>query len=237
MSALTPEQYVHYLSDGSTIFYTLKRRRGMKHLYLYVTDHQVEVRCNPRVSFESIEAFLRQKESWILDKLQEKRKEHSPTEGFPWNGCKIPLHFEEKDTGTFRFRYDEESDLALLEGPYFPEDDELQSLYEGYYRLHAPRILAPRVEEFSRLTGLSPTRIGYRKNRSRWGSCSARNAINLNTRLLTCPGELQDYVILHELCHIPHKNHSRAFWKLVERYMPDWKERRKRLREYEDFLD
>ncbi len=237
MSSEAAPEYLHTLDDGGTIPYTLKRRRGMKHLYLYVRDNEVEVRCNPRVSQQNIERFLRQKEAWILRKLQEEPKRHSPSEAFPWSGRQVPIHFEEeKGSDVFRFRYEKEEDRALLRGPYFPSDEELQELYEDYYRLHAPRILTPRVEEWSRLTGLRPSKVGYRKTKSRWGSCSSRNSLSLNTRLLLCPMELQDYVIVHELCHIRHKNHSKDFWDLVGTYLPNWNERRKELRKHERYL-
>ncbi len=234
---LVPNDYLHTLGNGDTLRYTIRRKKDMKHLYLYVREGEVEVRCNPGVSIKSIEGFLRQKESWILGKLRQRRPEQTPAEAFPWDGRLIPLDFrEEPGSDIFRFRYHEESNRALIHGPSFPSDEELRELYEGYYRLHASRILEPQVIDWIKKTGLEPSKIGYRKNRSRWGSCSSRNSINLNTRLLLCPKELQEYVIIHELCHIRHKNHSKDFWSLVGRYLPDWKERRKRLREYEKFL-
>ncbi len=225
------------LSDGETLPYTLRRKKRMKHLYLYIRDGELEVRCNPGVSLEAIESFLLGKEPWIRRKLREQRPDHDPAESFPWDGRLVPIYFqEEKNSDTFRFRYEKEKDRALLQGPHFPPNDELQNLYEGYYRLHASRILGPKIEHWSEVTGLHPSKTGYRKTKSRWGSCSSRNALSLNTRLLTCPPEIRDYVIVHELCHIRHKNHSKEFWRLVSRYLPDWKERRKALREYEKFL-
>ncbi len=225
------------LSDGETLSYTLRRKKRMKHLYLYVKEGELEVRCNPRVSLSAIESFLLSKEPWILRKLHEQHPDHDPAKNFPWDGRLVPIHFkEEKNSDVFRFRYEKEKDHALIQGPYFPPNDELQNLYEGYYRLHASRILGPRIEHWSEVTGLHPSKVGYRKAKSRWGSCSSRNSVNLNTRLLLCPPEIRDYVIVHELCHIRHKNHSKDFWNLVGRYLPDWKERRKRLREYERYL-
>ncbi len=225
------------LSDGETLSYTLKRKKRMKHLYLYVRDGEVEVRCNPGVSLGAIENFLLGKEPWIRRKLREQHPDHDPTESFPWDGRLIPLEFEQKaDRKTFRFDYDPDKERALLSGPSLPDATRIRELYEAYYRRHAAEILSPAIEHWSRITGLAPTRVGYRRARSRWGSCSSRNALSLNTRLLICPPEIRDYVIVHELCHIQHKNHSKDFWNLVGRYLPDWKERRKRLREYEKFL-
>ncbi len=74
-------------------------------------------------------------------------------------------------------------------------------------------------------------RISIRENVSRWGSCSKDGSIMLNFKLFFMPEEILDYVIVHELSHTRHRNHGKRFWSLVERIMPDYKERRKWLRE------
>ena len=75
-------------------------------------------------------------------------------------------------------------------------------------------------------------RISMRNQKTRWGSCSSNGNLNFNNRLLFVPEELVDYVVVHELAHRKEMNHSNAFWNVVEKYMPDYKERRKKLREY-----
>ena len=71
-----------------------------------------------------------------------------------------------------------------------------------------------------------------RNQKTRWGSCSSQGNLNFNNRLLLVPEELVDYVVVHELAHRKEMNHPNAFWNVVEKYMPDYKERRKKLREY-----
>jgi len=73
-------------------------------------------------------------------------------------------------------------------------------------------------------------------NKTRWGSCSAKNTISLNYYLAKLPESLIEYVVVHELAHIKEKNHSAKFWNLVEKYLPDVKKRRKLLREYEKLM-
>jgi predicted metal-dependent hydrolase len=73
-------------------------------------------------------------------------------------------------------------------------------------------ILFGRLKELAAQHGFRYGRAGIRNQKSRWGSCSLRNNISLNIHLLALPGHLRDYVILHELVHTEHKNHSRAFW-------------------------
>jgi predicted metal-dependent hydrolase len=83
--------------------------------------------------------------------------------------------------------------------------------------------VADRVHEWNRMTVNRPvTNIYLKYHQSKWGSCSSDGNINLSTRLLLTPPEVQDYVILHELSHLVELNHSDRFWNLVARYMPDY---------------
>lgn len=85
--------------------------------------------------------------------------------------------------------------------------------------------------------GVSYLRISIRDQRTRWGSCSLKGNLNFNWKLVLLPEELADYVIVHELCHRIYMNHSSDFWKLVERELPDYRQRRKALKSYESEMD
>ncbi len=235
------EEFVHYLSDGSTLFYTLRRRKGMKNLYIYIRDNALEVRCAPRISFEQIEAFLRDKESWILRQLNT-QPPLDPLQGlgkhFPYLGkeYRVELHITPSLEETFHLKVDDPTESAVISSALPPTPEKLWDLYNLFYRENAPRILEPEVAKWSRIMRLFPTRVIYRRNRSRWGSCSSRGTLSLNTRLLLLPRELRDYLIVHELAHLKEMNHSRKFWAIVARHIPDWKARRSTLRRYEHYL-
>ena len=78
--------------------------------------------------------------------------------------------------------------------------------------------LVSRLERFSEKYGLFYSKVGFRCQKTRWGSCSGHDNISLNINLVFLPTHLQDYVLLHELCHIRHKNHSKNFWSRLDRY-------------------
>ena len=88
----------------------------------------------------------------------------------------------------------------------------------------AAKELPVRVMEFARIHQLTVRRITVRNQKSRWGSCSRRATISLNWRLIQTPVHVQDYIILHELCHLRELNHSRRFWKEVESVCPDYED-------------
>ncbi len=97
-------------------------------------------------------------------------------------------------------------------------------------------VFPERVEHYARLMGVSYGRITIREQKTRWGSCSGKGNLNFNWKLVLVPAEILDYVVVHELAHRKEMNHSRDFWRIVERMMPDYQERRKRLRGYEGML-
>ena len=91
--------------------------------------------------------------------------------------------------------------------------------------------LPPKVARYAREMGVQPAAVTITAARTRFGSCSAKNRICFSWRLMEYPEAAVDYVVVHELAHIVHKNHGPQFWALVERYLPDWRARRALLRE------
>ncbi len=85
------------------------------------------------------------------------------------------------------------------------------------WRKEARDYLPARVHELALRNNFHYSKVSLRNNRSRWGSCSHKNNISLNIRLMRLPGHLTDYVILHELVHTVHKNHGKEFWSLLEK--------------------
>ena len=96
---------------------------------------------------------------------------------------------------------------------------------------HAAKVhLIPWLKRVSNETGLSYSSVSIRQQQTRWGSCSSRHMISLNARLLFLPADLVTYVLVHELCHTKHLNHSSKFWRLVESYLPEYRQFDRQLR-------
>lgn len=110
--------------------------------------------------------------------------------------------------------------------------DRVKQLLENWYRKQAKRVFRERLDEWYPKVarfGIEYPELAVRRMRSRWGSCTPSGKITLNLKLLQLPKALIDYVIVHELAHRKHPNHSPAFYALLDRIMPDWRERRERL--------
>lgn len=100
---------------------------------------------------------------------------------------------------------------------------------EGIER--AKRIFLERTAYFAKWMGVDYGRITIREQKTRWGSCSSKGNLNFNWKLVLLAPELLDYVVVHELAHRREMNHSKNFWKIVEAELPDYRERRRRLKE------
>lgn len=160
---------------------------------------EVRVTIPGRLSVRKAEAFVRSRSAWILEKkkLMQDRQEALPVisegEFLKIRGWDVPLR-REKDG---------------------------ESLEDALWRIllrEARDYLPDRLEELASQHGFSYNGMKIRKMTSRWGSCTARNSINLNSWLVILPVHLSDYVMLHELSHTVHKNHGPQFWKLLDQH-------------------
>lgn len=110
--------------------------------------------------------------------------------------------------------------LRLQENPP-PTDAQLQQL-----RRAAQAAIPPLVALYAERMGVKPTSVRINAARTRYGSCSSRHGLNFSCLVMRFPPQCVEYVVVHELAHIRHPDHSRSFWEEVERYLPDYRQRR-----------
>ncbi len=185
------------------------------------------VRAPKRCGEERIFAFLKEKEEWILRKQQERKRAGMRLPPENLNGyeflllgktCRIHL------TQGARIVYDKDADQI-----YLPENNARERLVK-WLKENAKRIFTTVTEQSATRMETSYKRLTVTSAKTRWGSCSYDNAIRFSFRLLYAPRDVIEYVVVHELAHTKHKNHSKLFWAEVEKYVPDWKTKRKWLK-------
>ncbi len=115
--------------------------------------------------------------------------------------------------------------------PIVLSKDPRLAVLEKQYKKAAADYFYQRVEHYIKQTGGGYSRITIRDQKTRWGSRSSNGTLSFNWRLMLAPPRVLDYVVVHELCHIHHMNHSKEFWAQVEQIMPDYKVYRKWLKE------
>jgi predicted metal-dependent hydrolase len=192
-------------------------------------DARVEVVAPPRARPHDVQAFLQAHRDWIEAKRAHALRNRPVPVPFPpaeialaCTGEHWRLHVA---GGAGPARLTERGDAT---GPSLTVKGAADSgavrkaLRAWLLRSALPR-LTPRVAALSAATGIPYSRISIRRQRSRWGSCSARGTISLNACLLFQRPEVVDYLIVHELSHVRHMNHSARFWQAVERNCQDWR--------------
>lgn len=218
---------------GKAIGYRLHRVPRRKHIHLLVDERgSLVVRAPYRCSTQHAGAAIQANHAWALRALERARRSLAQRPTLD-DGCPLPfldgslvlrLHITGRP-GVWR----DGSELCVAGTEL--GGDALRAHLSSWYRREAREHLIARVQNLALRVGLAPQRVLIRGQRTRWGSCSARGTVSLNWRLMQLPQSLGDYVVVHELCHLRHLNHSPVFWNLVEGIVPDWRERRARLRE------
>jgi len=113
--------------------------------------------------------------------------------------------------------------ICLSQRSSKPEEERVRTCLKTWYKEQAEDYLPERLKYWERVTGLFCNDLKIKDFKRRWGSCSSRGEVSLNWRLMCVDAALVDHVIIHELAHLQHLDHSPRFWKLVEKHCPDWR--------------
>lgn len=176
----------------------LEKRRNIKHVYLRVLNpNLIQIKTNIYYTLYDAKDLIEKKMTWIENSI---------------------IRLEEKSINEDEFLY-----LGVRKRL---EDFKIKNL-DTFYKKEIIKYLPDLVDIYSKKMNLIPTSLKYRKNKRTWGSCNYKNGLNFNILLMKFPIELMEYVVIHELAHIKHKNHSKKFWDLVEEFCPDYKQREK----------
>ncbi len=182
-----------------------EKKARLKHSYMKILDEKnIKIKGNFFFTKNDAKDFIQSKSQWIQKHI---------------------THLKSKKLSENEFFY--------MGKKYIREDfEETFVSLDEFYRQKAHELIPSIVDKYAEQMQLYPQSLKFRKNKSRWGSCSFSNNINLNIYLMKLPLEAIEYVVVHELAHIKHKNHSRAFWSLVAYYLPQYKRAEKLMKNY-----
>lgn len=235
--------------------YQLIRSKRRKTLALQVRHGKVTVRAPCYVTTDFIDIFIQEKSDWLLTKLAEQKKkpdfcDFSQNSSLLLLGEHLTLNIclAKKSTVFINNSLVNEAESLSVYKPSqrqlnvviservnsrltepLARAEQVKKLLETYFKQQAEQLILERLEFISRQTLLIPTKVTIRQYRARWGSCNNRGELSFNYLLMMLPLHIIDYVIIHELCHLVHLNHSKDFWQLVKEYCPNFKAAKKWL--------
>lgn len=207
----------------------------LKNIYLSFDEGANLVIKSPKVPIHQIENLLIQKSSWI----QQTQKELANKKGKVINFLDNPvLYFLGDPYPLTLVKHDKKRTILTFENKQFTLSyhhyDELifQKTINKFYKKEAQNFIPPLVAQWSITMRLYPTEINFRKTKKQWGSCSSKDHLSFNTMVMKLPRSVIQYIVVHELAHIKHKHHQKAFWKLVEKTLPDYQQQIEQLKHY-----
>jgi len=224
--------------------YKLYKGRRKTIALSFNNDVELIVKAPTWMKTEDVEAFIARKSEWV-DATRERllnarQKELSMRiklesgDTLPYLGRKLTLTVvrEERSRGKIR----QLDDRVLLYAGYEADYEYRRSRLETWYRRQAAATLEERARHYAEVLGVSYGKLHVKDQRSRWGSCSTRGNLNFNWRIIMAPEAVCNYVIIHELCHLVHMDHSPEFWNLVESIDPLYRRHRMWLKQHGEEL-
>ena len=223
----------------TTIRYNIRRsRRRRKTIRLTVDRDGVHIAAPARASDRKVRSIVRERADWIgrqqaaLRDAPEQR--FADGETIAYLGRDVPMVFGQVQAKRITVRFDGSGFRVSvpIDLPDTERDEKVRLALIDWYRKRASEHLPAVVDRWWPQLGRAGTpKILIRNQRRRWGSCAADGTLRFNWRLMLVDPSLIDYIVVHELAHLTHLNHSPAFWELVCRTIPDARDRRKRLGE------
>lgn len=221
---------------------------------MQVKQGQVIVRAPNFIKADFINAFIKEKSAWLKNKIvaqQQAQANHfdfrNGSEVFLF-GNKVDLVIRTGQKGQVFFEQNihnsQQNYLIVIISERNKErltdvdvlSKQVKKQLESYFKEQAQNYIFPRLAELTKQTSLTPKQIKIRQYRARWGSCNSRQEISFNYLLMMAPPWVIDYVIIHELCHLKHLNHSTNFWQLVAKHCPYYQDAKRWLSTHQSGL-
>lgn len=210
--------------------YTLDRGKW-KNVYLCISSGKLIIKTPLRFPISKVEQAILEKLSWINSKLKSykipiSKIEHTYINGDVFYILGVPFTLEiiqsQRNKNSVNI-VDDKIIVEIFKG-------EVSAVVEKYYKEIAQKEIFESFDRIVKLTGLIPKKITIKSLEKSWGRCSSTGNISISKKIILYPKSVLDYVVLHELSHLKHLNHSKEFWAYVASFMPNYLEERNKLR-------
>jgi predicted metal-dependent hydrolase len=213
------------LADGTRVPFRLRRHRQARRITLRMTGTSLTITAPARTPAGEIGAAVARRRDWIAAAVAEARALAPAPLGL---GDWIPI----LDEAVVIVAGDGRGARRAGDRLAVPQGIPITAAVEAWYRRTAREHFAGIMDTWASRIGVAPARLTVRAQRSRWGSASPSGTISINWRLVLAPPEIGEYVMVHELVHLRHMDHSPAFWDCVETYWPTHRRERAWLRHH-----
>ncbi|MHB1653810.1 MAG: M48 family metallopeptidase [Desulfitobacteriaceae bacterium] len=225
---------------NEVIDYELGVSSKAKKIIISITRDKVRVSVPRGIPKSKALEFIEIKKDWVFKHWQAYRMADDISSRRYINGAELPylgkmlvLKIEVYPKKRLGIEY-RGSALAIYVPKEVPEKlwpTQVQEAVTAWYKERAREVFWNRLDHYAKLMGVEYKQFRIKEQKTRWGSCSAQGNINLNWRVVLAPEQIVDYLVIHELAHLRHLNHSADFWHLVQSYSPEYKRWRKWLKD------
>lgn len=214
-------------------------RKHRKTIGIKITDKGEVIITSPfGVSEETIKNIIKKKQKWITDRIELiKQADFAYNRAFEdgkrllFLGKELKLEIIKVNRPICHAKIENEKVRVFINLSNMKSDETVSSAIINLYRKEAAILFKERTDIYSRILGVSPRRIFIKDQKTLWGSCSSKGNVNYNYRIIMAPIDIIDYIVVHELCHLIHMNHSKEYWDTVKSILPDYKRRRTWLKD------
>ncbi|EGO61837.1 M48 family metallopeptidase [Acetonema longum] len=225
--------------NGHAIDYTviISTRRTSSARLKITSSTTLEITIPSNYDAKKIDHLLIQKSAWISRTTERLKGCEAAAGQLIQPGMELPLHGQmhqvvlHESTHHPGITLADNQRILLRHQPGQTGQDVLKKILVIWYRRMAYQTLREKTEYWGGIIGARPNKITIRDPKTRWGSCSARAAISYSWRIIMAPECVIDYLVVHELCHLRIPNHSTQYWAFLARYIPDYEEQRRWLKQ------
>lgn len=216
--------------EGNGFVAEIIRTNRSKTASIKIAEGKISVIVPKTLSIKDINAFVIEKQNWIKQKLalqndvpKVKSKKFVVGEVFTYLGNNYSLKIESSNDSD-NCKTQQDKLVVSVSGMGTNNTSAIKQIVTNWYQQQAQIVLLKKTERYAEIIDVTPAKITIKSYKARWGSCSIHGNIQYNWKIIMAPEYIINYLVVHELCHLLHHNHSPSFWQTVAKYHPGYKE-------------